>query len=157
MRTLEARQRQIDEHFGQRTPVKSLNERIVNAFRRARRGQGDTPFTINTKVGILEAAINQAVKAGWIARNPLEGMQNLSDARPPVWRFLREEEVDKLLAVLSEGTVATVKRKNGRNYRIKTGKIPILYRLVFFLLNTGARVGEALAAHWQNVDLIEGI
>ena len=145
---------QMETFFGAEIPVRALNEASANSFRAHLKAAGDCAGTINRKMSHLKAALAGAVKARKIGRNPLAGLGNLSDARKPVWRFLAEEEAEALLAVLREGTEKTIARKNGRPCRMKgLGRNPKLYQLCLFLLNTGARRGEAMGLTWRDVDL----
>jgi len=118
---------------------------------------GDCADTINRKTGLLRAAIAKAVERGKLSKNPLENMERLSDARREVWRWLKDDEIRALLGVLQYGVETEVKRRNGRNYKTVTGSNPELWRLTMFLLNTGARCGEALAVRWQDVDFGRGV
>lgn len=151
---LKSRVAQMKKHFGEHLPVRLLCEKTTNAFRKVLREEGDTPPTINKKVGLLRAALAKAVRANRIAHNPLDAIECLSDARPPVWRFLSEDELDALLGVLKDGKDTKVERKGIRgNYTTRLGQNLDLYRLSLFLVNTGARIGEALALKWRDVSL----
>ena len=147
--------RQIESILDSATPVKTLGETTANAFKRARRAQGDSPATINKKVSFLKAALERAVRDGKIPQNPLAGVERVSDPRPPVWRWLKDEEIQIFLDVLDNGAETTVKRRNGRNYRIHMPPPKGLRALVIFLLNTGARRGEAWALRCEDVDFGE--
>ncbi len=138
-------------------PVRALSEKTVNEFRRALRERGNSPFTINAKTQILKAALARAVQLNWIPRNPLAGLEPLSDPRPAKWRYLDAEEIDKVIAVLREGRKVEVRRRNGRNYALQCEPNKRLHDLIVFLLNTGARLGEALALRWADVDFRQGL
>ena len=157
LKTMKARVLELCKHFGDDTPVKSITLKTVQTYRQERQAKGDSPPTINQKTAILKAAIAEAVKEGKLSQNVLEALERLSDRRPPVWRFLSESEVETLLSVLKDGTETKVERGNGRNYRIRAGESPDLYALVVFLLNTGARLGEALSVHWKDVSFERGL
>jgi len=154
---VEAQALQAERAFGEHLPVKNLSEKRVQQWRAELLATGQTPSTINRKVRMLRAAINQAVRSGKVSVNPLENIGNLSDSRREVWRWLSQEEVAALLGVLRDGVEKTVKRRNGRNYKTVAGKNPELYALILFLLSTGARRGEALALTWKEVDFGRGM
>jgi integrase len=153
---LKAHKREIEAFFGEETPIKSLSVAEVNRFKLDLRAKGDKPSTINRKIHFLKAACGLAVRRGYIAHNPVAEVERVSDPSPEVWRFLNEEEVDALLGVLRDGLRVQVERKNGRNYQTKAGQSIPLYCLAVGLLNTAARLGEALSLTWQNVDLKRG-
>ncbi len=155
--TVKARARQIEEHFGAGNPVRLIAVTAVNAWRQELKRAGESPSTINRKAGILRAAIAKAVKDGKLSKNPLEHLERLSDERRPVWRWLRVNEIQAVLDVLRTGVEIEIKPRNRKSYKIMTGRHERLYRLVVFLLNTGARAGEALAARWEDIDFERGI
>lgn len=156
---IEAYRTQIEECLGGQTPVKTLKPSDIARFRKARRLAGDSPDVQNRKTGFLQAAINRAVKDRLLPMNPLEGLERLPDREArEVWRYLRLEEIDALLGVLRDGVETQVERKGKRgDYKQVLGKNLDLYRLVFFLLNTGARCGEAFGLRWRDVDLKAGV
>ena len=156
-KTLKTWASQIEAHFGAAKPIKSITERAVNVWRAELKQICDCASTVNKKAGLLRAAIDRAIKDGKLSKNPLENLERLSDARRDVWRWLRDKEINALLGVLKDGVETEVKRRNGRNYTIQTGRNPELWRLTMFLLNTGARCGEALAVRWQDVDFGRGV
>ena len=154
--TLEGRIRQIIEHFGASASIQSLTEQRIRKFITAMKASGLAPPTVNRKIEILQAAIKKAVKAGLIAKNPVSDIQKQSDPREPVIRYLEHEEIDRLLDVCENGSVISIARRNGRDYEVKVAAPQGLYPLVMFLLHTGARLGEALALRWQDVNFKTG-
>ncbi len=156
IRNLKSCVRQTVAFFGESALVQSLSEKSIHEFINAMKAQGHAPPTINKKIGILKSAIAKAVKAGKIAKNPLEYIEKQSDRREPVLRFLSDEEIDRLLDVCENGATITIQRRNGRNYKASIAAPKGLYPLVVFLLNTGARLGEALSVRWQDVNFSTG-
>ncbi|MCX7048169.1 MAG: site-specific integrase [Candidatus Sumerlaeota bacterium] len=159
--TLKPRIETMLAFFGADSLVRTLDEKSVNALRRHLKS-GDRPCqvpTLNKYLIILKAACDLSVRQGRIGKNPLAGIEQLSDPRKPVWRWLKDEEITALLAVLRDGAQVQVKREKGPRpgaYTRKSAGNPKLRRLVTFLLNTGARRGEALAVTWRDVDLVNG-
>lgn len=85
--------------------------------------------TINNAVGILSVSLNAAVREGLIPYNPAAHVQRL----PPEHRemdYLRRDEIPRYLRAAS----------------------PIYRPLATLLLATGARVSEALALNWGDVE-----
>jgi integrase len=157
IRIVRSRVRQIEEHFGANTPVRLITLAAVNAWRSELKRAGESPLTLNRKAGILRAAIAKAVKDGKLSKNNLEQLERISDDSRPVWRWLRSNEIEALLGVLKDGAEIEVRPRNRAAYKTTVGKNENLYRLVVFLLNTGARLGEAQAARWADVDFERGI
>ena len=112
-----------------------------------------SPNTINEYQRLLSAAINYAVERGIIARNPLAAIGKVSDPRAPKWRFLEQEEIETLLNLLRDGYKVEKTSRSGNVYTARQRAPRGMYELVVFLLNTGARLGEALAVQWGDVDL----
>ena len=179
MSILEARAEQAMEFLGRDLSVRHLTERLVNDWRRdlltpkvrpkrgdealiargkkiKRQPHADTPETVNRKVRFLCAALDYAVRQNKIGKNPIKHIASLSDHRREVWRMLTVEETAALLGVLKDGLQKDCKRKKRGTYKRIVGRSPDLYVLVLFLLSTGARVGEALALRWQDVDFERG-
>lgn len=151
-KNLKRHKTELENFFGGDTPVRLLKESDVNRFKIHLIGKENRPETINKKIGTLTAALAKAVKDGKINKNPLANVQRVSDPGRGVWRWLRDKEIESLLSTLKEGRETKVERRNGRNYMRRLGKNLRLRRLVIFLLNTGARRGEALALEWRDVD-----
>jgi integrase len=163
---LRARADQALAFMGKDRLVRNVHERIVNDWRQylqkpRRKGKAalkaDTADTINRKVGLLKAALDHAVSQMKIGRNPIANIKPLSDDRREVWRMLSEQEAGALLGVLHDGVEVEIKPRNRKGYKQVLGKDAELYALVLILLSTGARLGEALAVRWQDVDFERGM
>jgi len=100
---LESFAKQMIEFFGENCLVKSLTEKDVNQYRQHLRSTGNCPSTINRKTTFLQGALDKAVDEGLLRKNPVKGLEKLSDSRPEVWRYLSEEEADSVLNVLQNG------------------------------------------------------
>lgn len=161
--TLKTFAKQIKERFGATTPARTLTLQRVNdfvAWRRkpTKKRKADAPPTINKKLALLKAAVELAIQEGRLGgENSLAGMELLSDRREEVWRWLREDEIAALLAVLRDGAKVKVKRRRNGDYETTLPAPKGLLEIVTFLLNTGARRGEALALRWRDVDFERGL
>lgn len=161
---------EVRDFLGENLLVSALSEERVNALRLHLRANGArakgkgvkvtipcSPATVNRKVAMLKAAVQKAVADGKVSHNPIAAVGHLSDARPEVWRYLHEDEIEKLLDVLKNGTTVEVKQERHRaGYEAQIEPPAGLWEFVVFLLNTGARRSEALALKWQDVDLKAG-
>jgi integrase len=92
--------------------------------------------TVQKTHTLMHAALNSAVKFGFIARNPASAA---TPPKPPrkQMRFLTETQAQRLLQV--------AKQSHDRNFT-----------LIFVALVTGMRQGELLGLRWQDVDLEKG-
>lgn len=136
--------------FG-RLPLAHVKQADVAAYRdsfvveKAARGPRPTSDTAkpgavraNRALATLKACLAAAVKAGHVERNVAAPVELRADVSPPRSRVLSEEEQARLLKALEkepDWIAATVVRLS---------------------LATGCRVGEALDARWEDVDL-EGL
>lgn len=147
--------------------VKSLDARVMADLKRALSmprvdKKGDAPPTINKKLTFLKGAVRHAHQTGKIETNPLAHVEMVSDSRDQSYRWLRDDEISALLGVLRDGAEVEVKRErkggSGKStkpmkpYKIKVDPQPNLLNLVIFLLNTGARRGEAWKLRWGDID-----
>ncbi len=157
IKTLEARVQQIKDRFGDKTPLRAVTLDAVNTWRGELLAAGESPATVNKKSDLLKAAAIRARRVGLVGPLPLETLERVQDPGRDAWRWLRNEEVARLLDSLQNGVEVEVKRSNGRNYLTRKGKNPYLYQTTLFLLNTGARCGEMFSLTWRDVDLEHGL
>lgn len=114
-------------------PVWKLHAHDLDALYTHLLAQGVGPIRIRRVHNIISAALKQAVKWGWIARNPAV------DASPPPLRRKEPnvptvDEVRQILAAADEG-------------------LAVFLRLSAHL---GARRGEVCALQWSDVDIAAG-
>jgi len=107
----------------------------VEAFRAKLQKDGLRPATINGELRILKAALNHAVKLGYLQRNPCCAVKMLSAPIPPR-RVLTAEECQKLLDACPD-----------EYWRA----------FIYTALTTGMRLGELLAVEWEDIDLLTGM
>jgi len=157
VKALKAWGEQIKTRFGDKTPLRAVTLDMVNAWRGELLAAGESPGTVNKKSDLLKAAAIRARRVGLVGALPLETLQRVQDPGRDSWRWLRNEEVTRLLDSLQNGVEVEVKRSNGRNYLTRKGKNPYLYQTTLFLLNTGARCGEMFSLTWRDVDLEHGL
>jgi integrase len=99
-----------------------------------KREAGLSASTIRTVYTVLRAALDVAVRDGLVRRNVAEAVRRPTAERTDAV-YLSAEQAQQLLEVL------------------RGDRLEALYRL---MLATGLRRGEALALHWQDVDLDGG-
>lgn len=144
--------KRIGKILGDGTPVTQLTAKNAAKLRQHLQTEKFSPYTINKHIGFLVAAIEAAVQSDIIGKNPLRDIERVSDDRREVWRFLGEAEVAKLFAALTDGYDVEKKSREDNAYNTHY-KAPVgLLELVVFLLNTGARLSEALGCVWRDVN-----
>lgn len=152
--SLTARAKQMTEILGKNRLVESLDELAATELKRALRERGDAPPTINKKLTMIKGAVRKAHHAGKIGFNPLANIEMVSDSREKKdCRWLKDEEIERLLGVLKDGLKIEVKPEGRAKYEWTVPPQFEVYRLVVFLLNTGARRGEAWRVRWDDIDL----
>jgi integrase len=93
-----------------------------------------TPATANRHLSLLSRMLKLAVTWGFLDKNPAVGIRKAQENNER-HRYLSDEEIVRLLEAL----------RGDQN--------PVASAFFEFLLYTGVRKGEALAAKWEHVDL----
>lgn len=138
----------LTEAFGD-TPLADLTPAAFEAWAAQ---TGLSPVTLNSYRRHLRASVREAVADGCLAPNPLADLPLAADPRGQAWRWIARDEAERLLRVLREGGRRVVTRSNKRPMTVDTPPWPDLADLASVLLLTGARLGEALALQWADVD-----
>ncbi|KAF0247021.1 MAG: phage integrase family [Planctomycetota bacterium] len=107
--------------------VQKMVDRSVSQITRT--GRPIRPGTINKRLMFLSGAMSEAVKRGYIDRNPVTGIKQLHEHNDRL-RFLSNDEEDRLMAVMPEW----------------------LKPIVLTALHTGMRVGEIQRLTWEDLD-----
>jgi integrase len=118
------------EHFGE-TPLPALTVGMVDAYKLARVRAKTMPSTVNNELRVLRAVLNWGKDMGHEV--PLLKWKRLPVRGDPRARAFTLDELERLWA-------ATRK------------KAPHILPMLIFLVNTGCRKGEAIAAEWSWVD-----
>ena len=121
---------QLKPFFGKKT-LDQITRRLVETYRNRRLSEGARPASVNREVSLLRHMLRMAVEWGFLDRNPLEGLGNLREENDDRWRYLTEEEFERLELAVND------------TYR----------DLLVFLAYTGLRLGDALRLTPQDVDL----
>jgi integrase len=97
-----------------------------------------TPATANRHLSLLSRMLKLAVTWGFLDKNPAVGIRKAQENNER-HRYLSDEEIVRLLEAL----------RGDQN--------PVAAAFFEFLLYTGVRKGEALAAKWEHVDLLKRV
>jgi integrase len=87
------------------------------------------PRTVNIEVNTLSAIFREAIKRGFVDRNPVKGVRKLPEENIII-RYLSADEEKSLLAACA----------------------PTLVPVVMLALHTGMRLGELLHLEWKDID-----
>jgi len=120
--------KKLKEFFGEKT-LYEITPREVAKFQQEMKAQGYSNGAINRYVAFLRHMITMAVKWGYLKEHTLKGKIDMLREPKDKWTFLTREEFERLFENLSE------------TYR----------DLCYFLVMTGARLGEALSLKWENI------
>lgn len=118
--------------FGSEAEYGLINESDVDAFVEHLRSTGRTPATINRHLSALSKMLSYAKQRGWLDKSLVISREEEKNSR---LRWLSADEEELLL--------------------LETNAMPnkkIYADLWAFLIDTGARVGEALKLSWRDVD-----
>ena len=108
----------------------------IDAFHR-RVTKAGGPYRANRVIAVLSKMFSLAIRWRWVPANPVKGVARNPEAKRQ--RYLTNGELNQLSAALA----ASPDQASANVIR--------------FLLLTGARRGETLAAKWSDFDLVEGV
>jgi len=123
----------LDKYFGH-LRLTDIKRSSVQTFHTNLRESGLSSATADHYIKLLRRVLNHAVDSEVIDANPLARLK-LFNSDNKIERYLSDDELSRLLHVL----------KHDENRMVSN--------LIMFLLSTGARLGEALTATWENVDI----
>lgn len=145
-------------------PIEDLKISDLYEWRNMRLALGRKSATINKNIVALKAALNWAVKHGYIESNPIEKIEALkeydSDTRI---RYLDEDERVRLMAAL-DGREKRIRdeRTNHNKWRVERGYLPMpqldgkfvdhIKPMVLLSLNTGIRQKNTFKLQWGDID-----
>lgn len=145
------------------TKLSNLNELQIERWKRSRQRRVKA-ITAKRDLAAFSAALNAAVRWGFIESNPAAGVTVRVDEEPRV-RYLTEAERKALYSALrARDEEKASQRLNANEFRADRGYHPLprlgkfadyLTPLVLLVLNTGLRRSEALNLKWNDVDLGE--
>jgi len=119
------------EALGEHTPLIHLTTPTIVAYRDSMLAEGKAPGTVNRHLASVKAVLNRAQHEwGALSTVPAFRLLPLDNMRQ---RWLTEDEEKRLLSASPDH----------------------LRHLIIFLVDTGARKGEALGLKWRDVNLIE--
>lgn len=118
---------EIVDYFGPGAPLGAISNDAIEKAIAKLRPNGGPAYVNRSVITPIAAILHHAAEKGWMA------WRRIKRRRPPrgKLRWLTPAEADRLIAASS----------------------PHLAAIVRFMLYTGARLGEALALDWQQVDL----
>lgn len=119
------------DFFGENNIVEDLSVKQIDDYVLHLEQKGNTNATINRKLSSLSKMLKFALDREYITKIPKIEKKKESNGRI---RWLTDEEEKNLIGYFNE-----THRKD-------------LCNLIVFLLETGARVGEALSVNWKDVD-----
>ncbi len=122
----------LRDAFGHRR-LNDLKRQEIQVFHAGLLDRGLSPASVDHVVKLIRQVLNKAVEWGVIEVSPIARIKLLNvDNR--VEHYMSAEELERLLAVL----------RSDENRPV--------CNVAMFLLSTGARLNEALAAGWEHID-----
>lgn len=113
--------------------LNEITRQKIQTFHASILDEGLSHASADHHLKLIRHSLNLAVEWEMLEKNPAQGIKQYNvDNR--VENFLNEEQVDRLVAVLS------------------AGEPPMVCKVALFLLSTGARLSEALQATWSQID-----
>lgn len=121
------------EFFGKKK-ITQISASDTEAYKSERLDSGVSKGTINGEIRVMLTVLAWAKRNGYVVVFPAVRYYRVPKGRVRIWT---RAQVDKLL-------------------RVTAAKRPQLTRLLVFLVNTGCRKGEAIAAEWSWMDFRRG-
>jgi len=150
-------------------PIKELKVSDFYAWRNSRLEQGKKATTVNKNIVALKAALNWAVKHGYIESNPLEKLELLKEYDSEIKvRYLTDDERERLYAALDARETRIKAGRDSHNEwladRDKTLRPDLnelefadhLKPMIIISLNTGIRRGSLFQLRWSDINFQEG-
>lgn len=137
-RTFAERAKQLDRHLGDLLVSEIRYSTLVELVKRLQE-EGDAPATINRKLSAVSTALKEAVKLEYLSKVPPLPRQKEDNKKD---RFLTEEEEE---ALLNACLMKPARKMESPGPFMKRWRQTATYmrRLLPFLLDTGARLGES--------------
>lgn len=120
------------DYFGLNTPYRDITTNQIDAFISTMQDKGNGDGTVNRKLAAISKLLRFAHSRGWIEKMPL---------------IDRKSEPLNRLRWVSEAEEAEIQQ------RFSDMGFHDLANLSLFLVDTGARVGEALKLEWRDIDV----
>ncbi len=140
-------------YFGEDSFFRDLDDTAIAQYKYDRMQQGASVETIRKELNLIGAAGRLALRQGKIGKLPWTKIEMPFDRTgKQTWRYLRLEEVVKLLDFLKNGKHVECPRENNPNYSLDIKPMFRTYATVVVLLNTGMRRGECFRLTWQDID-----
>jgi integrase len=121
--------------------ISEITRRDIEAFRDSQR---PAPIAANRKLALLSKMLNLAIGWGWIARNPVDGVQRNAENKRE--RYLTHEEIARFNTAADAYVAEAVQKSVARR----------TIAAIRLLALTGARRAEVLKAKWEHFDLERG-
>ena len=130
VRVYRARYKEISDHFG-KLPVNEVTPVEVIAYLRKLSAQGYSQKVINSKKSIIKSILDNALIAGEIQSNPCINLPTIKGKAKQPRLSASEADIKAIEAHRNDSNIA---------------------RMVFFILWTGCRRGEAAALQAKHID-----
>lgn len=118
-----------------------------------RKKQGRKVDTINREYGSLSSLFGRAKKSELIRANPMRNFDRLPVARNQIPKTLGLKEVQSLLQAAAADV--DYHGRGGKGQGNSRDRCTPLFDFLLFLLNTGARLSEAIVLEYSDIDFDE--
>jgi integrase len=128
--------RHLEPFFAERT-VDKIDERMIEAYMRAKRREGLSSKTVHNHLNFLHGLFRFSIKRGWATTNPVAMVDRPRAPRSSQRRirFLQPEQLEAVLRAVPDDVLGAIERP-----------------LYLCAAMTGLRQGELIALRWVDVD-----
>ncbi|HEX7897131.1 MAG TPA: hypothetical protein VF950_05200 [Planctomycetota bacterium] len=133
--------------------VPDFNLIALTSYANARKTAGIMPVTINREMGSLSTLFGRAKKSKMVKANPVADFDRIPVPTNRKPETLSKGAISRLLEAAEQQVPYHGRGKKGRgNYR---PRITPIHAIILFILNTGARLAEAMFLEWDKVSLTD--
>lgn len=127
-----------------------FNPDTIEAYMLARKKEGIAPETINRERGTLSSFFTRAKKRNLIRFNPVQQVDPLPAMKKRIPRTLELAEIESLLE--AAGRPVSFHGRGQKGLGNGRERMIPLHDIILFVLNTAARLSEALHFEWTDID-----
>jgi integrase/recombinase XerC len=145
-----------DSQGNPKSPIVSrIGPVAIEGYLRRRKEEGRSNDTLNRARGALSTFFTFARRQGTARANPVDQVAPFPVVHNRIPRILSANEIERLLAEAANPIPCHGRGQKGQGN--SRPRLTPLYDMIFYALNTGARLEEMLYTEWRDIDFELGV